>query len=169
MGFAEKRGCGRRSFPTLCVLIAASLLVASCAEGSTATNAPAEGPRIGTPVSLDGALITARFLLFSKGDYASFAEAGKTWVAVTVRIEDTGDTTLEINLADFSLLTSGGEVRPSEDVDRLFYQLLENTTLDPGSRVEGRIVFYAPEGELLKLQWKPSWSDQSVVISLVKQ
>ncbi len=99
----------------------------------------------------------------SLGEFSN-AESGKTFVVITVTVENVSDRAKPYNGFDFRIQTAGGQV-----LDQAFESQeprLGSGDIVPGGKVTGKVVFETPvESAPQYIIWKPNpWmSDRAIV------
>lgn len=91
-------------------------------------------------------------------------DPGRVFVVVRVRLRNTSDSDLPVNLFGFELEDDAGVMRTPElltDVE----DLLESATLRPGGVIEGNIAFQAKQGsKVLNLHYSGGiWNEETVI------
>ena len=124
---------------------------------------------IGETAALDGVKLTVTNAAY-KGNLGAYqtAESGKTFVVVSVQLENSASKTQPYNGFNFRVQTAGGQVLDTS------YQMVDGQLnygdLVAGGKAIGNIVFEVPQEQGPQyLIWKPSQFQPNRVIVQLKQ
>lgn len=105
--------------------------------------------KVGEEINVSGKKLTVTDVKKSSGKEYNIPDAGKEFVIVTVKFENTSDNTLSYNAYDFKLQDSNGVIQGPD----LSGEVLATKTginsgeLAKGGKVEGTVGFQAPKGD----------------------